>query len=62
MGIEIYYKGSINKTEFIEQISNDLVDISKKMGWKYQLFDEDLNKERTAYSNYNRNKNIVEIN
>ena len=39
MGIKIYYKGSlnVNKIELIDSIRNDLIDISKKMGWEYSI-------------------------
>ncbi len=48
MGITIHYKGKLKSPGLIEQVRDELEDIAKDMGWRYSIFDEDLNKPNTA--------------
>ena len=42
MGIAIHYKGEIDKTETIDEFINEISDISKELGWKFNVIDDSL--------------------
>jgi len=46
MGITIHYKGKLNYTDLIDPFCEELVDISKEMGWHYDYFDFDKKKDK----------------
>lgn len=37
MGVTLHYKGKLKSPDLIEDITNELVDISEARGWKYQV-------------------------
>jgi hypothetical protein len=39
MGITIHYKGKLNSPDLINPFCEELMDISKEMGWHYDFFD-----------------------
>jgi len=48
MGITIYYKGSIPNQKLIDQLQEEMVDISETLNWSYHLWNEDQNRPFNA--------------
>ncbi len=46
MGVTIHYKGKLNSPDLIDTFCEELVDISKEMGWHYDYFDFDKKKDK----------------
>ncbi len=46
MGITIHYKGKLNSPDLINPFCEELMDISKEMGWHYTYFDFDKKKDK----------------
>jgi|GEM_PF-668683 len=52
MGVTLHYKGQLKSVELIEQITNELIDISEARGWKYQIINiGDKNKSEAGNLN-----------
>ncbi|MBC8490325.1 MAG: hypothetical protein H8D45_30280 [Bacteroidetes bacterium] len=48
MGITIHYKGTLDKVEKIEDFVNEITDISKEMGWEYDIINTEPEKNKPA--------------
>lgn len=48
MGISIHYKGKIDNTEQIKELTNKLMNFASGIGWQYAILDEDWNTQSNA--------------
>ena len=59
MGITIHYRGKLNDIKQIYKIKDELIDISKSMGWEWNSLDEDWNKPNTAKLIHQKNRTEI---